>query len=112
MHELTQQEYQDMLLEHNNFKHQIEDLQIRLEKCESQQEAMASLTRSVDRLALTMGTMVEEQKELKKDVKALKEAPVDRLNYYKKTIISCIITTVVGAIIGAVISLIITSGGA
>ena len=108
MHDLTQKEYQELLLEHNDFKHSIEDLKTRLDKCESQQEAMSSLTRSVDRLAITMGTLVEEQKELKKDVKAMKEAPAENLNYYKRTIISCIITTVLGALIGAVIALILT----
>ena len=105
MHDLTQQEYQDLLLEHSDFKHRIENLESRLEKCESQQEAMSTLTRSVDRLALTMGSMVEEQKELKADVKALKEAPAEDFNHYKRTVVSCIITTIVGAIIGAVIVL-------
>lgn len=112
MHDLTQKEYQELLLEHSDFKHNIEDLQTRLAKCENQQEAMTSLTRSVDRLTVTMSNMVEEQKELKADVKALKEAPAEESKYYKRTIISCIITTIVGAIVGAVISLIILGGGA
>lgn len=112
MHELTQKEYQEMLLEHNDFKHSIEDLQIRMEKCESQQEAMTALTRSVDRLTITMSNMVEEHKELKKEVKSLKEAPAKKFEHYKKTIISCIITAVVSALVGAVISLIIINGGA
>lgn len=112
MHDLTQKEYQDLLLEHSDFKHSIEDLQQRVLKCENQQEAMSSLTRSVDRLTITMTTMVEEQKELKKDVKAIKEAPAKKFEDYKKTIISCIITAVVGALIGAVISLVILGGGA
>lgn len=107
MHSLTQKEYQDLLLEHNNFKHCINDLENRLRKCESQQEAMSSLTRSVDRLAMTMGTLVEEHKGLKKDIKALKEEPLANLNHYKRTIISCTITAVIGAIIGAVMSLIL-----
>lgn len=107
MHELTQKEYADLLLEHNDFKHNIDELKSRLKICESQQEAMVSLTRSVDRLTLTMGTMVDEQKELKADVKALKEAPVENVNYLKRTIISCVITTILGALIGASISLIL-----
>ena len=108
MHDLTQQEYQELLLEHSDFKHRIEGLEARLEKCESQQEAMSTLTRSVDRLAITMGTMVDEQKELKADVKALKEAPAEDFSHYKRTIISCIITTVVGALIGALIALVLS----
>lgn len=108
MHDLTQKEYQDLLLEHSEFKHHIENLEKRLEKCESQQEAMSSLTRSVDRLALTMGTLVEEQKELKADVKALKEEPVEDSKYYKRLIIGGIITTVLGALIGALITLVIS----
>lgn len=110
MHDLTQKEYQELLLEHSDFKHNIEDLQTRMSKCESQQEAMNTLTRSVDRLTLSMTTMVDEQKELKADVKALKEAPADEFKQYKRTIISCIITTVIGAVLGAVISLVIRGG--
>lgn len=112
MHDLTQQEYQELLLEHSDFKHHIEDLQSRLSKCESQQEAMNSLTRSVDRLTLTMGTMVEEQKEIKAEVKAMKEAPAERNEHYKRTIISSAITAIVGALVGAVFSIIIMGGGA
>lgn len=112
MHELTQKEYQELLLEHSDFKHDIEDIKNRLKNCENQQKAMSDLTRSVDRLTLTVGTMVEQQKELKNDVKAMKEAPAEESKYFKRTIISCIITTIVGAIVGAVISLIISGGGA
>lgn len=110
MHELTQEEYEKLILEHSDFKHKIEDIDNRLVKCENQQEAMVTLTRSVDRLTLTVSNMVEEQKELKADVKNLKEAPADNFKYYKRTIVSCIITTLVGAIIGAGISLIIQGG--
>ena len=112
MHELTQKEYQELLLEHSDFKHNIEDLKVRLERCENQQEAMTNLTLSVDRLTTTVGIMVEEHKELKKDVKSIKEAPAKKYEQYKKVIISCIITAVVSAIAGAVISLLIQGGGA
>ena len=112
MHDLTQKEYQDLLLEHSEFRHSIEVLSSRLEKCESQQEAMSTLTRSVDRLTLTMGTMVEEQKELKAEVKAIKEAPAENYNYYKRTIICSSITAVVGSLVGAVITLVVSTGGA
>lgn len=110
MHDLTQEEYQKLLLEHSDYEHRLLSVEQRLDKCESQQEAMSTLTRSVDRLAITMGTMVDEQKELKADVKALKEAPAENFNYYKRTILSCVITAVVGALIGAVIALIFTGG--
>jgi predicted nucleic acid-binding Zn-ribbon protein len=110
MHELTQEEYEKLILEHSDFKHEIEDIEHRLMKCENQQEAMVTLTRSVDRLTLTVSNMVEEQKELKADVKNLKEAPADNFKYYKRTLVSCIITTIVGAIVGAVIALIIQGG--
>lgn len=110
MHNLTQEEYQKLLLEHSDYEHRLFSVEQRLKKCESQQEAISALTRSVDRLAITMGTLVDEQKELKADVKALKEAPAENFNYYKRTIISCVITAVVGALIGAVIALIFTRG--
>ena len=111
MHDLTQEEYAALLLEHNDFKHNIEELKTRVDKCESQQEAMTNLILSVDRLTQTVGTMIEEQKELKSDVKSLKEAPAKRAEHYRKTVVSSIITTIVGAIIGAVITILISSGG-
>ena len=110
MHDLTQKEYQDMLLEHSDFKHSIEDLKTRVSKCENQQEAMTDLVRSVDSLAITMKSMLSEQKELKADVKALKEAPAEKYDHYKKLIVGCIITTVLGALIGAALMLIIQGG--
>lgn len=110
MHDLTQKEYQELLLEHNNFKHDIEDLQSRVSKCETQQEAINSLVRSVDRFSITLTNLVDGQKELKAEVKALKEAPAENYNHYKKLIIGCIITTVLGAVIGAIIALILKGG--
>ena len=107
MHNLTNEEYEKLILEHSDFKHDIDTLKDRLQKYENQQEVMTSLTRSVDRLTLTMGNMVDEQKELKEDVKALKEAPIENFNHYKKTVVSCVITTVIGAVLGAIISLVI-----
>ena len=111
MHDLTQEEYTKLLLEHNDFENRFTELDRRMKACEDQQETMLSLTRSVDRLTLTVSNMVEEQKSIKAEVKALKEAPIDEMKHYKKTIISCIITTIVGAVIGAIITL-VSSGGA
>lgn len=110
-HTLTQKEYRELLMEHNEFEHEIEDLKRRMTGCENQQEAISGLILSVDRLTNTMSSMVEEHKGLKADVKALKEAPAEELKYYKRTIISCLITTVLGAVIGAVISFVVAKGG-
>ena len=107
MHELTQKEYQELLLEHSDFHHKLDDLDKRLTQCESQQGAINALTLSVDRLTITMKNMVEQQKDIKSEVKALKEAPAEDYKHYKRTIISCIITTVVGTLIGALLVLII-----
>ena len=107
MHELTQKEYQELLLEHSDFTHRLEDHERRLKNCENQQEAMTKLTLSVDRLTTTVSSMVDTQKELKSDVKALKEAPAEEFGHYKRTIISCIITTILGALFGAFIALVL-----
>lgn len=111
MHPLTQEEYNKLLLEHNDFHHDIEDLKRRLSNCEEQTKAINTLTLSVDRLTQTIGTFSEDQKELKADVRALREEPVKKYDHYKKTIISCIITTVIGTIVGAIIALILSNGG-
>ena len=108
MHQLKQEEYEKLILEHSDFKHDIDNLKRRVTECENQQNAIANLTRSVDRLTVTMGTMVEEQKELKTDVKELKEAPVEKFEHYKKLVIGCVITTIIGAILGAFISVVLT----
>lgn len=110
-HELTQEEYQRLLLEHSDFKHAIDDLTRRLKNCESQQEAINALTLSVDRLTTKVVTIADGQGEIKEDVKALKESPIESYKHFKRTTISCIITTIVGAIVGAVISLILSKGG-
>ena len=110
MHELKQEEYENIILDISDCKHNIDDLKRRINECENQQDAMSSLTRSVDRLTVTVSTMVDEQKELKSDVKALKEAPIEKFEHYKRLVAGCVITTLIGAVLGAVLSLILIKG--
>lgn len=110
LHELSQEEYQQMMLEHNNFKHDIEDLKKDVAECKQQQKTISDLTRSVDRMTITMETMVKSQDELREDIKVIKEAPIEDYKHYKRLVIGCVITTVLGAVLGAVLALIIKGG--
>ena len=98
---------EEIFLKLNDHDHEIGSLKHRVAECENQQAVMSALTRSVDRLAVSVENMANEQKELKSDVKALKEIPSSRYEHYRRLIIGCVITGILGAIIGAVIALII-----
>ena len=100
-------ELEEIRLLLNDHSHEIGSLKHRMDRCENQQEQMSVLTRSVDHLAMTMEKMVDDQKELKADVKELKSAPAKDYNYYKRLVIGCVITTILGAVVGAVIAFII-----
>lgn len=103
-------ELEEMNIKLNDHDHEIGSLKRRVEKCENQQESINGLIHSVDKLAFTVESMVNEQKEMKQEVKELREAPIEKFNYYKRTIITCIVTAIVGALIGAALTFIIKGG--
>lgn len=98
---------QQIALKLNDHDHEIKSLKHRVEEVEQKQSEIGELTQSVNKLAINMGYMVDEQKEQGERLKKLEAEPADNAKYYKRTIISCVITTVIGGILGALIALLI-----
>ncbi len=91
----------------NDHDHEIKSLKHRVEEVEQKQSEIGELTQSVNKLAINMGYMLDEQKEQGERLKKLETEPADNAKYYKRTIISCVITTVLGGILGALIALLV-----
>lgn len=98
---------QQIALKLNDHDHEIKSLKHRVEEVEQKQSEIGELTQSVNKLAINMGYMLDEQKEQGERLKKLEAEPADNAKYYKRTIISCVITTVIGGILGALIALLV-----
>lgn len=98
---------QQIALKLNDHDHEIKSLKHRVEEVEQKQSEIGELTQSVNKLAINMGYMLDEQKEQGERLKKLETEPADNAKYYKRTIISCVITTVIGGILGALIALLV-----
>lgn len=98
---------QQIALKLNDHDHEIKSLKHRVEEVEQKQSEIGELTQSVNKLAINMGYMFDEQKEQGERLKKLETEPADNAKYYKRTIISCVITTVIGGILGALIALLV-----
>lgn len=98
---------QQIALKLNDHDHEIKSLKHRVEEVEQKQSEIGELTQSVNKLAINMGHMLDEQKEQGERLKKLEAEPADNARYYKRTIISCVITTIIGGILGALIALLV-----
>lgn len=96
-----------LLLKLNDHDHEIKSLKHRVEEVEQKQSEISELAQSVNKLAINMGYMLDEQKEQGERLKNLEAEPANNAKYYKRTIITAIITTIVGAVVGALIALFI-----
>ena len=92
-------------IEHH--RNEIESLKHRMKDCEEQQCAFAQLVRSVDRLALNMEYMAKEQQKQGERLASLEHEPTEDFRHYKRLIIGCFITGVLSATVTAVLSLIL-----
>lgn len=94
---MTNEEIAATFADHGNrikvSEHRIADL-------EESQKQIYNLTISVKELALSVKSMVEEQKEQGERIKKLEEKPGENWNTLTKTIL----TGVVGALVGAVMT--------
>lgn len=86
------------LTEHHK---EIESLKHRMNDCEKVQEETNALIRSVDRLAINMENLFEEQKNQGQRLTYLEQAPVEKFEYYKRLIFGCLLTGILGTILGA-----------
>lgn len=65
------------------------------------------LAKSVQKLAINMEYMLQEQREIKTKVQALETAPAEEHKFFRREVIKCIISGVLGAIIAALVALVI-----
>lgn len=72
-------------------EHRVADL-------EESQKQIYDLTISVKELAMSVKSMVEEQKEQSERIKKLEEQPAEKWNALQKTILTTIVSTLAGAL--------------
>lgn len=68
---------------------------------EQSQKQIYDLTISVKELAMSVKSMVEEQKEQGERIQKLEEAPVEKWNLLQKTILTGVVSALVGAVMSA-----------
>lgn len=96
----------------------IENHEGRIARCESEIKelstiatAIQSLTISVNKLAINMEHMLEEQKDQGKRIKQLESEPAESWNTAKKLVITGLISAIIGAIASGMLSQIASSIG-
>lgn len=72
--------------------------QKRLDNLENKVDEIQGLTISVNKLAINMEKMLEEQQRQRQDVDALKQEPGKHWNSLKLTVLTTITSTVAGAL--------------
>ena len=95
---MTNEEIAVALANHDN---RIKVSEHRLEDLEDSQKQIYELTISVKELAMSVKSMVEEQKEQGARIKKLEEQPVEKWNLLTKTILTGVISAIVGAAMSA-----------
>lgn len=101
---MTAEEIATKLTKHND---DIKSLEYRVKDLEDKHETLTELTLSVNKLAINMQYMADEQKAQGERLKSLEAEPAENAKYYKRQIIGCIISTVVGVVLGALLALVI-----
>lgn len=79
----------------------------RMDAAEKKIDSIHELSISVNKLALNMEYMVNEQKEQGNRLKTLEQVPMENANYLKRQVVNSILTGVIGAILGALLALIL-----
>ena len=90
----------DVELKLNDHEHEIASLKHRMSDVEAQTKAINNLAMSVEKLALSVQYMNDEQKNSVKRLEELESRPTKRW----ETVITAVITTVVGAVLGYLLS--------
>ena len=78
-----------------------------IEEVKSEIKAIHKLATSIELLAQKMQSVDEKVGSIDVRLDAIEKRPVEDMNHYKRTIISCIATGVIAAILGAVFALIL-----
>lgn len=99
--------HEEIAVKFEDHEHEIKSLKHRMTKCEEQQGILNKMVNSMDKLALKMDYMAEEQKKQGEHIEKLEKEPAEDFKHYKRLVIGCVITTVAGAILGAVLATIL-----
>lgn len=95
--------------EHTEFARRIDEENTRqnrrIQLLEDNVRQINALTVSVEKMAVNMGNMLEEQKKQGKRLETLEKEPAESYKHIKMAIITSVISTIVGAIIGTVVVL-------
>jgi len=97
----------ELIIQVTNNTNEIKSMNSRLEKVENKQEAIMEIAKNVEKLAVNMEYMANEQKDIKNRITKIEQEPVEESKYYKRTIVSCIITAILGGVLTALLMLII-----
>lgn len=68
----------------------------RIDTLEAQQKEIQDLTRSVDRLAQSVESMVREQERQSKQITLLENSKSDTIKYWLRTILTAVATGLIG----------------
>ena len=88
-------------------EHEIGSLKHRMKVQEDQAKAIQSLVVSVEKLALNMENMLEEQRQQGERLKVLEEEPKKQWSSIKKTIFTSVLSTIAGALAAALLMAIV-----
>lgn len=80
---------------------EIGSLKHRMQDCEQKNATISELVQSINKLAINMDYMAQEQKKQGQRLARLEEEPIKSIKQARTTIITAVITAVVGLAVGA-----------
>lgn len=93
-----------------NHEQRLVNAEHRLKDLETDSKVIMQLSNSVQKLAINMEQMLEEQKEQSARLKALENEPIETWNNAKRTAFTSIISTLAGALASSLIWLLAHGG--
>lgn len=93
-----------------NHEQRLVNAEHRLKDLETDSKVIMQLSNSVQKLAINMEQMLEEQKEQSARLKALEDEPIETWNNAKRTAFTSIVSTLAGALASSLIWLLAHGG--
>lgn len=100
----------DIRVKLENHEQRIVSAEHRLKDLETDSKVIMQLSNSVQKLAINMEQMLEEQKEQGARLKALEDEPIETWNNAKRTAFTSIVSTLAGALASSLIWLLVHGG--
>lgn len=96
---------EDIAIRLEGHEHEIKSLKHRVDDLEADSRAINDLALSVQKLAINMESMLEEQKRQNDRLDALEHVPMETTRQVKTAVITALISAVIGAVVTAIITL-------